>query len=171
MLKKLIPVAVTSVVTAIAVTFVVMHAQSEAQDVDPGLPYNDNGTWTPEYFPVNDGEGNTVGVVKTADTFGEHSILPHPVYSLDYHRIQVGWMGEHGYWALGEEEAWCTECVSTTEEHSSDGSSVVVTETYGEDRSITRTTVTTDAAGNTTTIETIEEGTDGPPGPTGSVND
>ncbi len=172
MLKKLIPIAATFVVTAIAVTFVVMSAESTAQDTDPGLPYNDNGTWTPEYFPVSDSEGNTVGVVRSADTFGEDSMLPHPVYSVGDNRVQVGWMGERGYWALGEKQAWCTECVLTDSAYSSDGSSVVVTETYNEDYTITRTTTTTDSTGDTiTAVETIEAGTDGPPGPTGSVND
>ena len=87
--------------------------------------------------------------------------------------MQVGWVGEHGYWDLGGPKAWCTECVLTESEFSSDGSSVVVIETYNEDRTITRTTETTDSNGNkTTTVETITEGTDGDARcPTGSVND
>ena len=66
MLKKLIPIAATFVVTAIVVTIAILGAESMAQDIDPGLPYNVDGTWTPEYFPVSDSEGNTVGVVPIA---------------------------------------------------------------------------------------------------------
>ena len=69
MLKKLIPIAATFVVTAIVVTIAILGAESMAQDTEPGLPYNIDGTWTPEYYPVSDSEGNTVGVVKSADAF------------------------------------------------------------------------------------------------------
>ena len=80
-MKKLVSIIV---VLAVAVTAIVgiigtLAGVGTAQDVDPGLPYNDNGTWTPEYFPVSDSEGNRVGVVKSADTFGEDSVHPHPV--------------------------------------------------------------------------------------------
>ena len=171
MLKKLIPIAATFVVTAIVVTIAILGAESMAQDREPGLPYNVDGTWTPEYFPVSDSEGNTVGVVKSADAFGEEDVHPHPVYSLDNHDVQVGWVGEHGYWALGGPKAWCTACIRVHEEGGPNGR-LVITDTYNEDRTITRTTERTDNDGNTTkTVEIITEGTDGPPGPTGSVND
>ncbi len=170
MLKKILPIAATFVVTAIVVTAVVLAGESMAQDRDPGLPYNDNGTWTPEYFPVSDSGGNTVGVVRSADTFGEEDVHPHPVYSLEDNTRQIGSLGEHGYWAIGGPRPWCTGCIDQTISEGPNGK-IVVTDVYNDDRTITRTTETTDTAGNTTTaVEIIEAGTDGEEGPTGNVN-
>ncbi len=171
MLRKILPIAATFAVAAIVVTAVILTGESTAQDTDPGLPYNDNGTWTPEYFPVSDSGGNTVGVVRSADTFGEEEVYPHPVYSLEDNTRQIGSLGEHGYWAIGQPRPWCTGCSSTLTSEGPNGK-IVITELKNADRTITRTTETTDAAGNTTTaVEIIEAGTDGEEGPTGNVND
>ena len=156
MLKKLIPIAATFVVTAVLVTIVMMGSESTAQDEETGLPYNDNGTWTPEYFPVSDSEGNTVGVVKSADAFGDEDVHPHPVYSLTDHSQQVGYLGDSGYWAIDEEKPWCTGCIHMSEEVGS-GGKLRVTDTYNSDYTITRKTETWDANGNkTTTVEEID---------------
>ncbi len=170
MLNKLIPIAATFVVTTIAVTAIVLTNESMAEDRVPGLPYNVDGTWTPEYFPVSDREGNTVGVVRSEDAFGEEDIHPHAVYSLEDNTRQIGYLGEDGYWAIGEEKPWCTGCSSTLTSEGPNGK-IVITEVKNADRTITRTTETTDTAGNTTTaVEIIEADTDGTPGPTGNVN-
>ncbi len=171
MLKKILPIAATFVVTAVLVTIVVLTGESMAEDRVEGLPYNIDGTWTPEYFPVSDREGNTVGVVRSEDTFGEEDVHPHPVYSLEDNTRQIGYLGKHGYWANGEKRPWCTGCVVGSEEEGPNGK-IVVTDVYNDDRTITRTTETTDTAGNTTTVvEIIEEGTDGEEGPTGNTGE
>ena len=157
MLKKLIPIAATFVVTAVVVTIVMMGAESTAQDEETGLPYNDNGTWTPEYFPVSDSEGNTVGVVKSADAFGDEDVHPHAVYSSTDHTQQVGYLDDHGYWAIGAEKPWCTNCKDILEYGGTDGSRTVRTDDYGPNYTITRTTEKWDADGNkTTTVGEID---------------
>jgi len=171
MLKKLIPIATTFAITAVLVAVLMMNNQTTAQDTDLGLPYNADGTWIPEYFPVNDDDGNVVGVVRSEDTFGEEDVHPHPVYDVDNTDVQVGWLGEYGYYGLHDEPPWCLKCMRVSEGEGPDGT-VRITDTYNADFTITRTTERIGTDGETTTtVETIEAGTDGTPGPTGSVND
>ena len=173
-MRKLVFLLVLVAAIAVTVAAGILMAQTPSDDDWMiGLPQQRaDGTWDPEYFPASNSFGQTVGVTRTEHVFGGSQVYPAPVYDKDNTEVQVGWMGENGYWAIGQQSPWCTECVSVTEELDSDGVRLRITDTYNEDRTITRTTETTDADGNTTTtVETITEGTDGTPGPTGSVND
>lgn len=154
MLKKILPIAVTFVITTILVTFATINSQTTATEEDPGLPYiNDNGNWSPEYFDVSDSTGTTVGVVKTADAFADDIKFPLPVFSSTDRALQVGHYGEYGYWALGEPEPWCESCKLTKTEYKNDGSKRIVTEQPGPNYTITRTTETLDPDGNKTSSE------------------
>ena len=118
------------------------------------MPYiNDNGSWSPEYFDVSDSTGTVVGVVRTADAFGDEGVFPHPVYSLTDKTQQVGYFGQHGYWAVGEPEAWCEGCKTTTTGYAIDGSTSVVTEEFVSSYTIIRTSEAFDADGNKTSSE------------------
>ena len=75
--------------------------------------------------------GKAVGVAKTSEVLGDEEVFPNPVYSLDDHSVQVGFLGKNGYWAIGEQEPWCETCVSVSEELGENGAKIVITETYG----------------------------------------
>ena len=64
----------------------------------------------------------TVGVTRTADVLGDNAPHPIPVYDADDTTVQIGWLGEHGYWAIGQPKAWCEGCIGGTEEIGADGS-------------------------------------------------
>ncbi len=168
-MKKLVAVIVVLVAAAALVTGAAIAAQKNDR---PWV--GENGVWdmsqAPETQTVVDSTGIVVGVAMTEDVLGDEGVYPHPVYSLDDHSVQVGWLGRHGYWAIGQPEAWCAGCTSRTESLGENGSSHVITDTYNADRTITRVTEVTDENGNTTTVEQITEGTEGGPGSTGNAN-
>ena len=173
-MRKLVILLVVAVAAVASVTTGILMAQSPGDDNwMVGLPQqNADGTWEPEFFPAFTGSGHPAGVTRTADTFGGADIYPLPVYDEDDTSVQIGWLGTKGFWGLDEQSPWCSDCVSVTEEIEDGVVILRVTDEYHEDRTITRTTEETDEDGNvTTTIETITEGTEGPPGSTGSVND
>ena len=158
MRKVIIILAVVLAAATMTTTGILMAQDPGPDDWADGLPQqNEDGTWTPEYIGVGDESGLQVGVARTADLFGDSDIHPTPVYDEDNHTVQIGWVGENGYWAIGDNRPWCSGCIDVTEGSAADGSGYKVTETYNEDRTITRTTETTDSAGNTTTVVTIIE--------------
>ncbi len=174
MRKIVILLALVIATVAAATTGILMAQDPSDDDWMIGLPQqNEDGTWTPEWFEVGNSTGAAAGVARTADLFGDSDVYPAPVYDLNDHSIHIGYVGEFGYWAIGEKSPWCLDCISIIEESlGENGERHVVTDTYNADRTITRTTTETDADGNTTTaVETIEEGTDGEEGPTGSVTE
>ena len=59
---------------------------------------NAYGSWTPEWEDVGGGSRfpDVVGVAP--DMHGDTSVYPTPVYSLDDHSVQIGWLGAHGYY-------------------------------------------------------------------------
>jgi len=161
-MKKLIILLALVLVTVASVTTGILVAQTPSEDDwMVGLPVqNADGTWDPEWTRVSDNTGAIVGVHRTADVMGDREVYPLPVYDKDNTSVQVGWLGDHGYWAIGSEMPWCTDCVAVTEEVVDGVVKLRITDTYNEDRTITRTTETTDDDGNTTTVvQTIEEGT------------
>ena len=173
MRKIVILLAVVLAAVTATTTGILMAQDPSPDDWAVGLPQmNEDGSWTPEWMGVGSESGLTVGVARTADLFGDSDVYPAPVYDEDDHAVQIGWVGENGYWAIGAESPWCLDCISGTGDESADGSSYTVTDTYNEDRTITRTTTVTDADGNTqTAVEIIEEGTDGEEGPVGSTGE
>ena len=160
-MKKLLVLLVVTIAIVATVTTGILMAESPGDDDwMVGLPaQNDDGSWDPPYFPVSNEFGVRVGVHRTGDSFGGADVYPIPVYNQKDTSIQIGWLGEHGYWAIGEQSPWCADCVETVESVL-DGKVVHrVTDTYNEDRTITRTTEQIDDDGNvTTTVETITEG-------------
>ena len=111
--KKLVSI----IVVVAAATALLTGAALAAQNDRPWIG-NDGAVDTakmPDAQQVVDSTGTVVGVVRTEDVFGDDEVYPHPVYSLDDHNLQVGWLGQHGYWAIGQQKAWCTDCVSRVE--------------------------------------------------------
>ncbi len=157
-MKRLILITVLVAIASAATATGILMAQTPSEDDwMRGLPHqHEDGTWDPEWFPVGNDTGAIVGVAKTADMFGDSDVYPMPVYDEDNPSVQIGWVGKSGYYTIGESEPWCQGCKSVIEEIGSDGYKKVTTETYNNNRTITRVTEETDREGNiTTTTETI----------------
>ena len=123
-MKKAIGFATLILILSALVTGAVMAAQ---EDDRPWV--DENGIWDMSKVPATQGvvnsTGEQVGVIMTDDLFND--VDPLPVYSLEDHTLQIGFVGSKGYWANGESEPECDGCYTVIEHVDEDGN--VSTET------------------------------------------
>lgn len=112
----------TIIATAFIAVFVMVFGAIVVMG-DPGRPpwVGVDGIIDTSLLPptqeVMDRTGAVVGTIKTADD--QADVYPLPVYNDDDEVI--GYMGEKGFWALGEPEPTSDDSVTTVEEFDADG--------------------------------------------------
>ena len=133
MMKLILFVVVVAVMTTTLSAGIILVAQDRdgAKDrMEDMLVRNADGSWTPEWEYVGAGSGfpDVVGVSRTSDLHDDTSVYPTPVYSLDDHSVQIGWLGAQGYYPIeGSMPPACQGCPTVVKRVDEDGTTYRLT--------------------------------------------